>query len=198
MLGRLRMLTCSAGLSVVRFIVTTELAKKVCPGLRDSACCRSGEITQTVGHTFLANSVHNRVQAKIRGREGRRRRLGKEGPPPLRALLLPSIMHNSGVWLRKKGHSNHPSSNLWRLFAAAGFGFGENSSTSLHSHPSLLAAMLLQCEVWSSNPTPHTITLRSFSKILFALKEEVAVVVAPFWGLCHKSELRFKYKTSKL
>ena len=35
-----------------------ELAEKVCPRLRDSACLRSGEITQLFGETFLANSVH--------------------------------------------------------------------------------------------------------------------------------------------
>ena len=34
----------------------TELAKKVCPRLRDSACWRSGEITQP-RTKFLANSV---------------------------------------------------------------------------------------------------------------------------------------------
>ena len=30
----------------------TELAKKVCPRLRDSACLRSGEITQSRTHFF--------------------------------------------------------------------------------------------------------------------------------------------------
>ena len=35
-----------------------ELAEKVCPRLRDSACWRSGEFTQLLGETFLANSVH--------------------------------------------------------------------------------------------------------------------------------------------
>ena len=51
--------TCSQGFVDMKIKVvlgSTELAKKVCPGLHDSACWRSGEITQPRTN-FLANSV---------------------------------------------------------------------------------------------------------------------------------------------
>ena len=38
--------------------IYTELAKRACPRLRDSACWRSGDITQPMTK-FLANSIHS-------------------------------------------------------------------------------------------------------------------------------------------